>query len=101
MHDPSLHDVLRAGRLFSFLAIGTLVLLVELESPSATAWAQAAETRQVAETRTGPAIRPEFREPVTLASKEGVLEVRLTARQSEATLDTVAKPVQNFLLFDY
>ena len=32
----------------------------------------------------------EFREPVTLASKDGVLEVRLTARQGEAMLDTVA-----------
>jgi hypothetical protein len=40
-------------------------------------------------------------EPVTLASKEGVLEVRLIARQGQATLDTVTKPVQNFLLFDY
>jgi hypothetical protein len=30
-----------------------------------------------------------------------VLEVRLIARQGHATLDTVAKPVQNFLLFDY
>ena len=46
-------------------------------------------------------VRPEFREPVTLSTKDGVLEVRLTARQSAATLDTVAKPVQNFLLFDY
>ena len=36
-----------------------------------------------------------------LTSKEGVLEVRLTARQGEATLDTVATPVQSFLLFDY
>jgi hypothetical protein len=44
---------------------------------------------------------PEFREPVTLASKDGVLEVRLIARQGAALLDTVAKPVQNFLLFDY
>ena len=95
MHDPSFHDALRAGRLFSFLTIGALALLVALACPSATAWAQAAETR------TGPAIPPEFREPVTLASKEGVLEVRLTARQGQATLDTVAKPVQNFLLFDY
>ncbi len=48
-----------------------------------------------------PAIRPTFASPVTLASKDGVLEVRLTARQGQATLDTVAKPVQNFLLFDY
>ena len=60
-----------------------------------TAWAQSAERK------TDPAIRPEFREPVTLASKDGVLEVRLTARQGQATLDTVATPVQNFLLFDY
>ena len=36
-----------------------------------------------------------------LASKDGVLEVRLTARQGKATLDTVATPVENFLLFDY
>src|SRR5262245_42515388 len=42
-----------------------------------------------------------FKEPVTLASKDGVLEVRLTARQGAAKLDTVANPVENFLLFDY
>ena len=48
-----------------------------------------------------PALRPEYREPVTLATTNGVLEVRLTARQGRATLDTVATPVQNFLLFDY
>jgi FtsP/CotA-like multicopper oxidase with cupredoxin domain len=48
-----------------------------------------------------PTVRPEFREPPVLASKDGMLEVRLTARQGEAALDTVAKPVQNFLLFDY
>src|SRR4029078_8562874 len=47
------------------------------------------------------ATRPEFREPIVLASKEGVLEVRLIARQGQATLDTVATPVQNFLLFYY
>lgn len=45
--------------------------------------------------------RPDFHEPVTLASKDGVLEVRLTASQGKAMLDTVAKPVENFLLFDY
>src|SRR5262249_58616751 len=54
-----------------------------------------------AEKRTDPAVRPEFRESVTLTSKDGVLEVRLTARQGQASLDTVATPVQNFLLFDY
>jgi FtsP/CotA-like multicopper oxidase with cupredoxin domain len=44
---------------------------------------------------------PEFHEPVTLATREGVLEVRLTARQGAVALDTAAKPVENFLLFEY
>ena len=48
-----------------------------------------------------PAIPVMFQEPVTLASGDGVLEVRLTARQGAAKLDTVATPVKNFLLFDY
>ncbi len=95
MHNPSFQDALRAGRLVSLLAIGALALLVELECLGATAWAQTAERT------TGPATRPEFRESITLASKDGVLELRLTARQGQATLDTVAAPVQNFLLFDY
>jgi FtsP/CotA-like multicopper oxidase with cupredoxin domain len=47
------------------------------------------------------AVRPDFAEPVTLTSKDGVLEVTLTPRQSTASLDTVAKPVKNMLLFDY
>ena len=83
MRRLSFDDVLRAGRLFSLLTIGALAVLPALECSSA-AWAQTAERRA------DPAIRPEFREPVTLTSKEGVLEVRLTARQGQATLDTVA-----------
>src|SRR5215831_19165732 len=79
MRKPSFQDTLHASRLISLLAIGAVALLLELECPSATAWAQTAERR------TDPAIRPEFREPVTLASKDGVLEVRLTARQGQAT----------------
>ncbi len=42
-----------------------------------------------------------FKEPVILSSKDGVLEVTLTPRQTTATLDTVAQPVRNVLLFDY
>ncbi|TEX50956.1 MAG: hypothetical protein B7C55_08100 [Actinomycetales bacterium mxb001] len=42
-----------------------------------------------------------FREPVTLSSVDGVLEVELTARQGRATIDTAAAPVGNALLFDY
>jgi hypothetical protein len=37
-----------------------------------------------AETPFDPSIRPDFSEPVVLASKDGVLEVRLTAHQGEA-----------------
>src|SRR3990170_3878141 len=48
-----------------------------------------------------PAIRPAFSEPVVLASKDGVLEVRLIAKQGEARFDTVATPVQNMLVFAY
>src|SRR5713101_4741929 len=95
MRKLSFGDALQAGRLFRLLTIGAVAVLVALACPGATAWAQTAEKR------TDLAIRPEFREPVVLASKEGVLEVRLTARQGQATLDTVATPVQNFLLFDY
>jgi len=58
------------------------------------AWGQAAD-------KTDVATRRDYKEPVALMSKDGVLEVRLTARQAEATLDTVAKPVKGFLLFDY
>ena len=95
MHKLSFHDAFHAGRLVTLITIGALAVPAALASPGATAWAQTAERR------TDPAIRPQFREPVTLASKEGVLEVRLTARQGQATLDTVATPVQNFLLFGY
>ncbi len=48
-----------------------------------------------------PSVRPEYSEPVTLASQDGVLEVTLTAHQGQASLDTVATPVQNMLVFGY
>ena len=43
----------------------------------------------------------DFREPVTLSSVDGVLEVTLTARQGEIRLDTAAAPVKNALVFGY
>jgi len=45
--------------------------------------------------------RAELREPVLLTSRDGVLEVRLSAGQGEVKLDTVARPVKNFLLLNY
>jgi FtsP/CotA-like multicopper oxidase with cupredoxin domain len=95
MHKSSFHGSLYAGCLFNFLAIGAVAVLMTLEYPCATASAQTVERKA------DPANRPLFREPVTLTSKDGVLEVRLTAQQGQATLDTVATPVQNFLLFNY
>ena len=95
MHKPSLRDTLRAGRRYSVLTLSALAVLMAFSWPSATASAQSADNK------TDLAIRPEFREPIVLTSKEGVLEIRLTARQGQATLDTVATSVQNFLLFDY
>ena len=50
----------------------------------------------------GPDGKPApFREPVRLSSKDGVLEVRLSAHQGTVNLDTVKQPVTNFLVFGY
>ena len=47
----------------------------------ATAWPVSPAQAQETAAKIDPAVRPEFREPVTLASKDGVLEVRLIAKQ--------------------
>ena len=50
----------------------------------------------------GPDGKPApFREPVRLSSKDGVLEVRLSAHQGTVALDTVSQPVSGFLVFGY
>src|ERR1051325_11428051 len=50
----------------------------------------------------GPDGRPApFKEPVRLSSKDGVLEVRLSAHQGTVNLDTVAEPVTNFMVFGF
>src|SRR5512135_2266488 len=67
----------------------------------AAAWCGSRATAEDAGDKFDPAVRPEFSEPVTLASKDGVLEVRFTAHQGTARLDTVAKPVQTALVFAY
>jgi FtsP/CotA-like multicopper oxidase with cupredoxin domain len=75
------------ARRFVRAMTASAVAVIVLCCPGSTTWAQT--------------VRADFREPVTLASRDGVLEVRLTARQGQATLDTVSRPVQNFLLFSY
>lgn len=42
-----------------------------------------------------------YAEPVILSSRNGVLDVEITAQQGVACLDTVGRPVTNFLTFDY
>jgi FtsP/CotA-like multicopper oxidase with cupredoxin domain len=126
MHKLALHDKLHGNRLYGLLTPVALAVVMAIEWPVATApdfdatgqnilclhsaagggrvvLAQSpqAQNPQIANKKLDPEIRPEFREPIVLTSKDGVLEVRLTARQGQATLDTVATPVQNFLLFDY
>ncbi|MBJ7340885.1 multicopper oxidase domain-containing protein [Mycolicibacterium sp.] len=50
----------------------------------------------------GPDGKPApFREPVRLQSRDGVLEVRLSAHQGTVNLDTVKEPVNNFLVFGF
>ena len=67
----------------------------------AAGWHGSQAHAQDAGAKFDPAIMPEFHEPVTLASKDCVLEVTLTAHQGDARFDTVAKPVQNLLIFGY
>ncbi len=83
------------ARVYSLLLLSVISLWMSFAWFGPAAWGQAAEIK------TDLATRRDFKEPVALMSKDGVLEVRLTAKQGEATLDTVAKPVKNFLLFNY
>jgi FtsP/CotA-like multicopper oxidase with cupredoxin domain len=82
---------------------GTLRTLAALACVLAfvMAWLPTQGHAQEAVANFDPSLRPAYREPVTLASKDGVLEVRLTAHQGRAVLDTVAKPVENMLVFGY
>ncbi|MET0529041.1 MAG: multicopper oxidase domain-containing protein, partial [Microvirga sp.] len=86
---------LRSDRLLHRLIVGGVFFL------SLSVWPVSLAQAQDAGNAFSAAVAPDYREAVTLATKDGVLEVRLTARQGEAALDTAGKPVRNFLLFDY
>ncbi len=64
-------------------------------------WSTAGSRVQEAQSSLDLSARPDLTEPVTLGSEKVVLEVTLTAHQGVARLDTVAKPVKNFLVFAY
>ncbi|MGH6737025.1 MAG: multicopper oxidase family protein [Methyloceanibacter sp.] len=84
------------GVLRPFFMRGTVVILALFV---ASQWLVA--SAQDSASKFDLSIRPELTEPVALSSKDGILEVRLTVQQDEARLDTVARPVKNFLLFAY
>ena len=83
-------------------SLRTLVLgAIAVACVLSPAWRGSSARAEDAGAKFDPSVRPEFSEPVVLASKDGVLEVTLTAHQGHASLDTVAVPVQNMLVFAY
>ncbi len=88
------------ARVCNSLILSSILLSTSVSTLGGAAWGKTV-AKKAAETKPNLAARPDFKEPVALMSKDGVLEVRLTARQGEASLDTVAKPAKNFLLFSY
>ena len=83
-------------RFLRALVMGRIAALCVLLAP----WPSPARAQDTA-AKFDPSVRPEYSEPVVLASKDGVLEVTLTAHQGHASFDTVAMPVQNMLVFGY
>jgi len=79
----------------SFVLVGVLTFWMSLSWLVSAAWGK------IENKKLDVATHQDFKKPVTLMGKNGVLEIKLTARQGEVTLDTVAKPVQGFLLFNY
>ena len=81
-----------------------VALLVILSTAALTSACSRDETAPAPEAgvNAGPDGSPApYREPVKLSSKDGVLEVRLSAHQGTVNLDTVKEPVTNFLVFGY
>src|SRR5437762_876284 len=89
-----------AGRITSvFAAMVVVVMTVTLAGCSPE---QKASTNPQPGVFAGPDGKPApFREPVRLASRDGVLEVRLSAHQGTVNLDTVKEPVTNFLVYGF
>ena len=88
------------GRTRSVFALLLAVCMVALSTSCAATPTEAPQTPPGV--NAGPDGKPApFREPVRLSSKDGVLEVRLSAHQSTVNLDTVKEPVTNFMTFGF
>ena len=90
-------EALNASRSWRALATSSIAAILAL----AAVWPASVAHAQDVSAKFDPAVRPDYREPVMLSSEDGVLEVTLTAHQGHASLDTVAKPVENMLVFGY
>ncbi len=79
-----------------------LTVVISMTAMMAACGKETTSPAPAAGVNAGPDGKPApFREPVRLSSKDGVLEVRLSAHQSTVNLDTVAEPVTNFLTYGY
>ncbi len=94
-----------SGRVTTHVLAAVAAVLLTALSTLTTVHFGVSWTAQQADAATAvvidPSVRKEYREPPVLSSKDGALEIRLTAHQGHARLDTVAKPVENFLLFAF
>ena len=89
-------------RLRSNSIVVALVLVISMTAMMTACGKEKTAPAPQAGINAGPDGKPEpFREPVRLSSKDGVLEVRLSAHQGTVNLDTVKEPVTNFLVFGY
>ena len=89
---------LRSNSIF----VVALVLVISMTAMMTACGKEKSAPAPQAGVNAGPDANPApFREPVRLSSKDGVLEVRLSAHQGTVNLDTVKKPVTNFLVFGY
>lgn len=83
-------------------AFACLVVVAMALLSTSCATEQKISTNPAPGANAGPDGKPApFREPVRLSSKDGVLEVRLSAHQGTVNLDTVKQPVTNFLVFGF
>lgn len=93
---------MRPGQSRLFLAVALMSVVSLIAMLTACSGQQRGAPQPQAGVNAGPAGKPApFREPVKLSSKDGILEVRLSAHQGTVNLDTVKEPVTNFLIFGY
>lgn len=79
-----------------------LTLVISMTAMMTACSKQSSAPAPQAGVNAGPEGKPApFKEPVRLSSKDGVLEVRLSAHQSTVNLDTVKEPITNFLTYGF